>query len=118
MATVSATINQVSNNVMRFQWTLTQANALGHPIPERYADFADRSVQIAGTFDSATIVLEGSNDGSNYATLTDPQGNAISKAAAAIEQVTEGVLFARPSASGGGASQSVVVTVVARRNRT
>ena len=46
------------------------------------SDFSDRSVQIEGTFASATVVLKGSNDGTNYQNLTDPQGNAISKSAA------------------------------------
>lgn len=120
MATVTPTITRHGSHTVSFSYALTQANAVGHPIPERFADYADRSVQLIGSvgnFDSGTVVLEGSNDGTNYATLTDPQGNAISKTAAGIEQVTEQVLFARPSSSGGGASHAVTVVVVCRRSR-
>jgi hypothetical protein len=40
-------------------------------------DYADRSVQVEGTFGSATITIEGSNDGTNWETLRDPQGVAL-----------------------------------------
>ena len=70
----------------------------------------DKSVQFAGTFSTATVVLQGSNDGSNWVTLTDPQGNAISKTAAAIEQVLEHTRYIRPVTSGGGGA-SITVTV-------
>jgi hypothetical protein len=50
--------------------------------------FADRAIQVGGTFGAGgTVVIEGSIDGTNYVTLTDPQGNAISKTAAAIEEI-------------------------------
>jgi hypothetical protein len=117
MATVKATITRHGEHTVVFTWALTQANADGHPIPPQYADYCDRAVHILGTFDSATVVWQGGNDGSDYLTLTDPQGNAISKTAAAIEQVLEGALFQKPSSSGGGASQAVTVIAVCRRGR-
>lgn len=76
---------------------------------------SDRSVQIAGTFDSATVVLQGSNDGTNWATLTDPQGNAISKTGAAIEMITELTRYIRPVTSGGQGSTDIDVTVLVKR---
>ena len=117
MATVTPTMSRHGNHAVAFKYELTQANAIGHPIPDAWVDYADRSAQILGTFDSATVVVEGSNDGVNYLTLTDPQGNAISKTSAAIEQITEQALFARPSSSGGGAGQAVTVIIVCRRGR-
>lgn len=74
------------------------------------------SVQVAGTFDSATVVLQGSNDGTNYVGLTDPQGNAISKAAAAIEAVEEPVRYIKATHSGGGGSQSLKITLYVGRS--
>jgi len=76
----------------------------------------DRSVQIAGTFGSATIVVEGSNDGTNWVTLTDPQGNAISKTSAAIEQIEELTRYLRVSSSG-GTGTAVTVTLFLRGQR-
>lgn len=71
----------------------------------------DRSIQFAGTFDTSTIVWEGSNDGSTWATLTDPQGNAISKTAAAIEAISEMTRYMRPKCTAGGGSTAIVPTL-------
>lgn len=77
----------------------------------------DRSVQIAGTFDGATVTLQGSNDGSNWATLTDPQGNGIAVTAATIEAVTELTRYVRAITTGGGASSSLTVSLLIRGQR-
>ena len=102
-----------AENVVHFLWTLTQAEPIGAPIPERFADFRDRSVHFSGVFDLATVVWEGSNHvgaSPTYRTLTDPQGTAISTTAELIEQVLELTLLQRPRASGGGVTQSVLVS--------
>lgn len=118
MATLKPTITQVGEHAFVFQWgPLTSADTEGHPIAERFADYSDRSVQITGTFGTGTLHWEGSNDNSNYVAMTDPQGNAISKTAAAIEQVTEATLKQRPRVSGADGTTSLTVTVFARRGR-
>ena len=81
------------------------------------AQYSDRSVQIDGTFGGATVVFEGSNDGTNYYTLTDPQTTAISKAAAALEAISELTLYVRPRSTGGTGS-SIKVTFLARKSTT
>lgn len=98
-------------------WTpLTAANNVGSAIS--LDGWADRSVQFSGTWDSATAILQGSNDGTTYFTLTDPQANAISKTADAIEQIEENVRYVRPSTSGGGGSQSLKCIVFCTGYRT
>jgi hypothetical protein len=73
---------------------------------------ADRSVQIEGTFNGATVAIQGSNDGTTYQTLTDPQGNPISKASSLpIEQITEITRYIKPLISGGGGSQSLTIKI-------
>lgn len=69
---------------------------------------ADRSVQITGTFGSATIDIQGSNDGTNYAVLTDPQGNTISKTSASLEQIMELTRYIKPVTTGGSSSSTTV----------
>lgn len=70
--------------------------------PVSYGAYSDRSIQFGGTFGAGgTIVLEGSNDGVNYVTLTDPQGNAISKTAAGIETIEEPTVLVRPRVTAG-----------------
>jgi len=77
---------------------------------------ADRSIQITGTFGAGgTIVFEGSNDGTNYASLTDPQGNAISKTAAGIEAIAELTRYVRPRVTAGDGTTNLVATLLVRR---
>jgi len=115
MATVNPTVERLPDqDAILYTWVLTQANADGAPITAH--EFGDRTVQITGTFDGSTIVIEGANVGT-YTTLTDPQGGGISKNAAAIELVMEVPRFVRPNSSGGGVSQSVTVTMFCRRTR-
>jgi len=81
-------------------------------------DWADYSVQFEGTFGTGgSITFEGSNDGTNYRALTDPQGNAITKTAAAIEQIEEAVRWVRPAVTAGDGTTALVATMFMRRNR-
>lgn len=73
-------------------------------------DRIDRSVQVIGTFGGATITMQGSNDGTNFNTVNDAFGAALTLAAAAIKQVTEAALWIRPStASGSGSSLTIIM---------
>lgn len=79
--------------------------------------WADRSIQIHGTFGTGgTVVIQGSNDGSNWATLTDPQGNEISITTAKIEQVMEITRYIRPAVTAGNGSTNLNVIILVRRN--
>ena len=84
----------------------------------QYENLTDRTVQITGTFTgSPTIVIEGSNDGTNYETLTDPQGNALSFTAAGLEAISENPKYIRPRATAGtgGADVDVRLNMKGRR---
>ena len=128
MATVAAVENgiQAKNNfgeLAHVQWgPLTSTNLDGAPV--KYAEFADMCVQIDGTFGTATITLQGSNDltsPTNWFTLTDPQGNGIAKVTAGGsvqgEQVLESPVWVRPLASGADGTTSINVRLKFRRNR-
>ena len=114
MATVNPVITHIGEqdgSTMKFQWTITGTND-GAAMP--FAQWADRSIQFAGTWGGGTVVWEGSNDGgTTWATLTDAQAVALSKTADGLEQVIEVTELARPRATVG--VTSVVVSVVARR---
>lgn len=79
--------------------------------------FNIRSIQFAGTFGGATIVLQGSNDSTNYSTLTNGRGTAISKTAAAFEDVHQVSRLTRPSISGGAGSTITATLLCVRRGR-
>jgi len=59
--------------------------------------------------------VEGSSDGTNYTTLTDPQGNALSKTADFIEALLENPLYIRVSTSGGTNSTIPVYLTCVKR---
>ena len=78
----------------------------------------DRSFQVEGTFGvGGTCVLQGSNNSSNYQTLSDPQGVALSRTAAGLKQVLEVPRLVRPNITGGDGTTSLTVSMVFRGPR-
>ena len=113
MATVAPAVTTIStdNNVRQVVWTLTQADSDGAPI--EFNAFRDRCVQIAGVFDSGTVVLQGSNNaGVNWHTLNDPTGTDISCTIASMFQVLESPKQVRPVVTGEGATAAIVITLI------
>lgn len=119
MATITPTQGSVlggDNSVQIWTWAIMANGDAGSPI--NFTQWADRSVQVTGTFGaSGNLRWEGSNDGTNYAPLTDPQGNALDFTAAKIEQVEEITFWARPRVTAGDGTTSVTVTLCARRQQ-
>ncbi|MCA3220000.1 MAG: hypothetical protein ING59_15895 [Burkholderiales bacterium] len=118
MATVNPTIRHVGNNTVVFAWVLTNVDNDGAPVGPQHADFADRSVQMAGTFGGASVRVEGTNvdPASAYFTLDDPQGADLALTAAGGKAVTEVPQWTRPFLTG-GAGSSVTVSMTCRRTR-
>ncbi len=121
MATIAITVTERPGgnaNALLVSWIGVTASDVGAPFEG--ADWADRCVQVLGNFNAAgaTLTMQGSNDGTagtTWASLTDPQGNAFAKTAAAIEQILETPRFVRPSGSGAGGS--IDVYMYCRRSR-
>jgi len=118
MATITATITDQINlgdNARLVSWPLlTTTNTTGSAFQNPGDSI--RSVQITGTFGAGgTCVIEGSNDGTNYATLADPQGNALSFTAAGIEAILENTKYIRPRVTAGDGTTSLTVTLLASR---
>lgn len=113
MSTISPTVTK-RRGWVKVTWpSVTAADTFAAYQFDAWA--ADRSVAITGTPNGATVVIKGSNDGTNYFELTDPQGNDISKSAADLEQITELTQYIQPTHSGGGGSESMTVTIFAKR---
>jgi hypothetical protein len=131
MATINPTVTRISPNVVKFVWTpltvfdsdpgapVVEERDDGLPVPERWAEFVDRNVQVTGTAGAGfNLKIEGSRDGVTYATLNDAQGVALDITATGIKQVQEMARFMRPRISAGEiAVTSVTVTMIARRER-
>ena len=104
----------VGNEARTILWSPLANGDSGAPFS--MPGWADRSVQIRGTFGvGGTVLIEGSNDGTNYVTLNDAQGVALSKAAAALSQISQTTRFIRPRVSAGDGTTSITVTLLARR---
>ena len=108
MATIQPTITVLNRELdgnqngaaILVSWLAVTENDVAAPV--QYVALPDRSVQFEGTFGGATCKLVGSNDGSNYRELTDPQGNDISKTTTGdLEAVTEITRYTKPLYSGG-----------------
>ena len=75
---------------------------------------AEISVQVIGAFSGGTIVLEGSNNGTDYSDLKQLDGTLATAAVPAIMALLDRPLFIRPRV-GGGTGQSITVNMVVRR---
>lgn len=101
-------------------WVLGGADT-GQPL-QRANMLADKTVHIFGTFDSATITLQGSNDprvisdpgNAAWFTMVDPQGNGITATSAKGEALLENPRYIRAISAGGGASASVSIVIASR----
>ena len=102
----------------RRQWIDMPADEVGDPVA--LPRHADRSVQITGSFDGASLRIEGTIDGDAWAPLTDPQGNDLVVGSypagytSKIEAISEAVVAVRPRTVGGGASTALTITLFAR----
>lgn len=107
-------------NLARVVWTGLLQGDTGEPV--NLGDWADRTVQVVGTFGAGgSLTIEGSNDKTSetptYFALTDPQGNAVTKTANALEVIEESPLIIRPNVGGGDGTTTLTVKMVCRRNR-
>lgn len=117
MATVTAALVPDPNGwISRYKWTPLLNTDVGSAVNSAY--FADRSVQVFGTFGGGTIVLQGSNDGgTTYVTLKDPLGNNLSFTTAGFKMIGDLAHLIRPSVSGGDGTTSLSVWVLMRGNQ-
>ena len=114
MATINCTMVVQPDNVMVVAWNdITEADT-GRGV--QMARYPDRTVQVTGDFTtSGSVLIEGSNDGTNYNTLTDPTGATLVFTAAGIKLIVENPLYIRPRATAGTAVAMDVVIVGAPR---
>lgn len=112
MATVAPTFNlnmYVDDSVARATWSLTTANNVGNSVA--FVQHGERTVEVAGTFNGGTIVLEGSNGGQVFSNLHDPQGNVISFTANGIKQIVETPVATRPNIIANNSNNNIALTV-------
>lgn len=112
MATIPAKVTAVGrgdDSALLVVWTpVTEADSCAAvSLPE----YGDKSIQVVGTFGSASVAVQGSNDGTNFEALNDPSSTAIGITAAGIKAVLENTVYVKPVASG-GSSQSLTINML------
>lgn len=85
-----------------------------------FAGYADKSIQVEGTFGAGgSVTLEGTNDCNvaHFRPLTDPGGNTIAMSATGIKALTEAVIWVRPHVAAGDGTTALTVTVFFRKTQ-
>lgn len=113
MATIIPTTIEDQVRAAAYRWTDYSTADTSTPIKVQNMQGLAGSVQVTGTFGSATITLQASNDGTNFVTLKDSAGTAISFTAAGMAEFSTAALYLKPTSSGGTAD-NVTVTVILR----
>ena len=111
MAT-TVVMNQPIRDVILATWSSVNANQNGDAaqMPQYTGKV---HVAVTGTFDTETVTIQGSLDGSNYFALEDEDGNAAALTAAGLITLRSNPLYIRPSVSNGGGAPDVKVIVMA-----
>lgn len=113
MAEISHTSTDLGDNRLVVWENVTQADTF-EALNLSQFEYKNQTLQIGGTFGGATIAVEGSNDDTVYAGLSDQNGTAISVTAAAIRGIGTDPAYIKPVATG-GVGQSVTVKLLLRR---
>lgn len=114
MATIAATTTLVGigdRTAILVTWPLVTSSDTCAPL-SAFPEYINKSVEVSGTFDSSTVVLNGGNVSGSLVGLKDPANAAITGTSTYLRQVQENCLYYQPAHSGGGGSQSVTVTML------
>lgn len=116
--------DHVNNKSTIHTWTAIPNGDYGEPV--KISGAPDKCVQFFGTFGTGgSITFEGSNDprvetnigSSVWFALTDPQANAITKTAAAGEQVLENPVYVRPRVTAGDGTTAITVILCSKYSK-
>lgn len=108
---VSASAGRGDGSAIVVTWTPVTSADTCHPV--RYPEYADRSIHVSGTFDGATVQIQGSNNGgASFASLADPTETTILISSERIRAILENTDYLMPVISGGGAAQSLTISIL------
>jgi hypothetical protein len=112
MATIEHVRESTTNTqTMVVSWGAMQSGDVGTPVD--FSQYADRSVQTSGTFGvGGSVRIEGTINGTDYAPLTDPQGNDLDLTGPKIESISELVRYIRPRVVAGDGATSINVHII------
>lgn len=113
MATVSPTINTSIPGVPRVIWSGVVTGDTLNPFTLKQQYGLAGSIQSVGTFGGATVGLQVSNDGSNWATAKDIANTNVSMAAATTyQELSLSGAYIKPTVTGGSANSIDIIIVL------
>lgn len=115
MAAVAPAITDISpsgdGSVILVVWTPVTSAGADTCNAVSYPKHSVKSIQVTGTFGGASVAVNGSNDGINFAALNTPANTAIAITAAKINAVLENTRHIQP-ASTGGTNSTVTISMM------
>lgn len=109
MAVKTGTRVRTDEGVVIYTWSDLDASGSDTGTPMLLSDEGDVDVQLIGTLSGSAVVIQGSNDGTNWATITLSPTPLV---AATISRLTQRAKLIRPSISGGTGADIVVIATV------
>lgn len=110
---VSEKLKGFGENGVVHKWSFDGTSQTGATVEG--ASLSDRSIQASGAgFGGSTLTIEGSNDGTNWVTLTDTAGSALTFTSAGLKQILQVTRYIRAKVTGGAAT-AIDATLVAIR---
>ena len=103
-------------------WAALANGDVGSPL-QRASMYADKTVQVFGTFGAAgSVTIQGSNDpravsdpaNAVWFTMTDAQGNALVITAATGEAMLENPRFIRPNVTAGDGTTALTIIIASK----
>lgn len=79
-------------------------NGVSTGVEMALARWSDKTVTASGTWGSATLVIQGSNDGNTWFTVDDVDGTPVSFTSDSMAVIRDNPLYMRPKTSGGTGS--------------
>lgn len=114
MAVVQPKIELLGDRTVRCTWANLANGDTGAPFS--WGVYADRSVQVKGTFGvGGSVSLEGSNDETTFNALSDLRGGNLAITSAKLEQIEDCSCQVRPNVTAGDGSTSLTVVLFARK---
>lgn len=112
MPLIAPSLNTAVTGVPRVIWSGIASGDTFTPFTLTQQYGLAGSVQVTGTFSGATVVMQVSNDGTNWVTAKDVQGTNISLTSAGYAELSLSAAYIRPSISGGTATALTVAMVL------
>lgn len=78
-----------------------------------YSDWPDKTIHGTGTWGGATLTVEGSNDNSDWYTLTNIHGTSLSMTDDFVHTIAENPRYLRCATTGGGTTTAITVNFTA-----